>query len=100
METFVLLFFQQCFLAAVATLIGWFLPGRPTARKATGKEIGVMFLKTWVFVYLSTLAFMALLAFLQAKPENIQSFGQFLMPLIAGSWFAKVRTRQLLLSSN
>ncbi len=100
MEAFVLLFFQQCFLAVVATLIGWFLPGRPTSRKATGKEIGLLFLKTWVFVYIITLVSMAMLSFLQSKPENIQSLGQFLIPLIAGAWFAKVRTRQLLLSSN
>ncbi|MEO5659217.1 MAG: hypothetical protein ABIQ90_05380 [Polaromonas sp.] len=98
MSFFITLLFQQFVLSAVALLIAWLVPGLPVGRKATGKELRTLFALTWLLVFTTAVGCIWLAELLGAEPEYIQAFDRFLIPLITGIRFARILTRDLLLS--
>ncbi len=92
-------FLSMLLVAASATWIGWFLAKRPIQQSLGFKPKLRLFFFTWIFVFFVAIFAEPALFALHLQEHIVAGFGRFLIPLIAGSWFAKIRARLLFVDS-
>lgn len=92
-------FLSMLLVAALATWIGWFLAKRPVQQPMGFRPKLRLFFFTWIFVFFVAIFAEPALFALHLQEHIVAGFGRFLIPLIAGSWFAKIRARLLFVDS-
>lgn len=81
--------------ALISVVLAIYWKHQPPQHKPEFSQYIKLFFFTWGFVFLVSIPAQFLIASLGASEEKVHTFGWFLIPLVAGVWFARIRLAKI-----